>query len=106
MAGIRIQATYGQDNSILDNCHIRLTYTANDEKTAKRISDLIGQGTHTKLQRNAWRQPRTLARGGFPLSGRGPLTCLAGFGPGYVVGQVACTFSVAIAPADIASKFA
>ena len=48
----QLQATYGQDNSILDNCHIRLTYTANDEKTAKRISDLIGQGTHTKLQRN------------------------------------------------------
>ena len=48
----QLEAAYGQHNSILDNCHIRMTYTANDEKTAKRISDLIGQGTHTKLQRN------------------------------------------------------
>jgi type IV secretion system protein VirD4 len=48
----QLQAVYGQDNSILDNCHVRLTYTALDDRTAKRISDLIGQMTHTKLQRS------------------------------------------------------
>ena len=48
----QLQAAYGQNNSILDNCHVRLTYTANDDRTAKRISDLIGQSTHTKLQRS------------------------------------------------------
>jgi type IV secretion system protein VirD4 len=48
----QLQAVYGQDNSILDNCHVRMTYTALDDRTAKRISDLIGQMTHTKLQRS------------------------------------------------------
>ncbi len=48
----QLQAAYGQNNSILDNCHVRLTYTANDDRTAKRISDLIGQSTHTKLARS------------------------------------------------------
>ncbi|HVV53337.1 MAG TPA: IncP-type conjugal transfer protein TraG [Polyangia bacterium] len=48
----QLQAAYGQNNSILDNCHVRLTYTANDDRTARRISDLIGQATHTKLARS------------------------------------------------------
>jgi len=48
----QLQEKYGQNNSILDNCHVRLTYTANDDRTAKRISDLIGQTTHVKLQRS------------------------------------------------------
>ena len=48
----QLQAAYGQNNSILDNCHVRLTYTANDDRTAKRISDLIGQATQTKMQRS------------------------------------------------------
>jgi type IV secretion system protein VirD4 len=48
----QLQEKYGQNNSILDNCHVRMTYFANDEKTAKRISELVGQSTHTKLQRN------------------------------------------------------
>ena len=48
----QLQAVYGQNNSILDNCHVRLTYTALDDRTAKRISDLVGQTTHVKLQRS------------------------------------------------------
>lgn len=48
----QLEAAYGQHNSILDNCHVRMTYTANDERTARRISDLVGQGTHTKRQRS------------------------------------------------------
>ncbi len=48
----QLQAAYGQNNSILDNCHVRMTYTANDDRTAKRISDLLGQTTQTKLQRS------------------------------------------------------
>ena len=48
----QLQAAYGQNNSILDNCHVRPTFTANDDRTAKRISDLIGQATHTKMQRS------------------------------------------------------
>lgn len=48
----QLEQAYGQNNAILDNCHVRMTYTANDEKTARRISDLIGQSTHTKRQRS------------------------------------------------------
>src|SRR5579871_312042 len=48
----QLQEAYGQNNSILDNCHVRMTYAANDDKTAKRISDLVGQATHVKLQRS------------------------------------------------------
>ena len=48
----QLQDAYGQNNSILDNCHVRMTYAANDDRTAKRISDLVGQSTHVKLQRS------------------------------------------------------
>jgi type IV secretion system protein VirD4 len=48
----QLDKAYGPNNSILDNCHIRLTYAANDDKTAKRISDLLGQATETRLQRS------------------------------------------------------
>ena len=48
----QLQKTYGEKNSILDNSHVRVTYAANDEITAKRISDLVGQATLTKRQRS------------------------------------------------------
>ncbi len=48
----QLEKAYGPSNSILDNCHIRLTYAANDDKTARRISDLLGQGTEKRLQRS------------------------------------------------------
>jgi type IV secretion system protein VirD4 len=48
----QLEKAYGPANSILDNCHIRFTYAANDDKTAKRISDLLGQATEKKLQRS------------------------------------------------------
>jgi type IV secretion system protein VirD4 len=48
----QLQKTYGDKNSILDNSHIRVTYAANDEITARRISDLVGQGTLTKRQKS------------------------------------------------------
>lgn len=46
----QLDQAYGRDNPILDNCHIRVTYGANDERTAKRISDLIGQASLVKVQ--------------------------------------------------------
>jgi type IV secretion system protein VirD4 len=46
----QLEKAYGASNSILDNCHVRLTYAANDDKTARRISDLLGQSTERKLQ--------------------------------------------------------
>ncbi len=48
----QLQKTYGEKNSILDNSHIRVTYAANDEMTARRISDLVGQATVTKRQKS------------------------------------------------------
>jgi len=48
----QLEKAYGPHNAILDNCHIRLTYGANDDKTAKRISDLLGQATEKKIQKS------------------------------------------------------
>ncbi|HEV3189560.1 MAG TPA: IncP-type conjugal transfer protein TraG, partial [Polyangiaceae bacterium] len=48
----QLEKAYGPNNSILDNCHIRMTYAANDDRTARRISDLLGQGTVKKLHRS------------------------------------------------------
>jgi type IV secretion system protein VirD4 len=48
----QLEKAYGPSNSILDNCHVRLTYAANDDKTAKRISDLLGHATEKRLQKS------------------------------------------------------
>lgn len=48
----QIEKAYGQNNSILDNAHVRVTYGALDERTAKRISDLLGQATEKRIQKN------------------------------------------------------
>ncbi len=48
----QLDKAYGPNHSILDNCHVRLTYAANDDRTARRISDLLGQATEKKLQRS------------------------------------------------------
>ncbi len=48
----QLEKAYGPHNAILDNCHIRLTYAANDDRTAKRISDLLGQSTEKKIQKS------------------------------------------------------
>ena len=34
----QIEKAYGQNNAILDNCHVRVSFAANDERTAKRVS--------------------------------------------------------------------
>jgi len=38
----QIDKAYGQNHSILDNCHVRVTFATNDERTAKRISETLG----------------------------------------------------------------
>jgi type IV secretion system protein VirD4 len=48
----QLEKAYGPNSSILDNCHVRMTYAANDDRTAKRISDLVGLATHVKTQRS------------------------------------------------------
>ena len=48
----QLEKAYGPNNSILDNCHLRLAYAANDDRTARRISDLLGQTTEKRLQKS------------------------------------------------------
>ena len=40
----QIEKAYGANNSILDNCHVRVSFATNDERTAKRVSDALGHG--------------------------------------------------------------
>jgi type IV secretion system protein VirD4 len=48
----QITKAYGENNSILDNCHVRIAFASNDERTAKRISDALGTATELRAQRN------------------------------------------------------
>lgn len=48
----QIDRAYGQNNAILDNCHVRVTFATNDERTAKRISDALGTKTEQRAQKN------------------------------------------------------
>ena len=48
----QIEKAYGHNNSILDNCHVRVAFATNDERTAKRLSDAIGSTTEMRAMRN------------------------------------------------------
>ena len=48
----QIEKAYGPNNSILDNCHVRVAFATNDERTAKRVSDAIGTTTELRAQKN------------------------------------------------------
>jgi type IV secretion system protein VirD4 len=64
MAGYRIKAlliaqslnqldrAYGPNHALLENCHIRIAFATNDERTAKRISDSLGESTEVRAQSN------------------------------------------------------
>jgi type IV secretion system protein VirD4 len=41
----QIEKAYGPNNAILDNCHVRVSFATNDERTAKR-----GVGRARELQ--------------------------------------------------------
>lgn len=41
----QLKKTYGHNNSIMDNCHVRIVYTPNDNETAELISRMLGQKT-------------------------------------------------------------
>ncbi|MER9032677.1 conjugal transfer protein TraG [Mesorhizobium sp. M0674] len=48
----QIERAYGANNSILDNCHVRVSFATNDERTAKRVSDALGTATEMRAMRN------------------------------------------------------
>ena len=48
----QIEKAYGTNNAILDNCHVRVAFATNDERTAKRISDALGATTEIRAMKN------------------------------------------------------
>jgi len=48
----QIEKAYGANNSILDNCHLRVCFATNDERTAKRVSDALGIATELRAMKN------------------------------------------------------
>jgi type IV secretion system protein VirD4 len=48
----QIEKAYGANNSILDNCHVRVCFATNDERTAKRVSDALGTATEMRAMKN------------------------------------------------------
>ena len=48
----QIEKAYGPNNSILDNCHVRVSFATNDERTAKRVSDALGTATELRAMKN------------------------------------------------------
>lgn len=48
----QIVKAYGENNAVLDNCHVRVAFATNDERTAKRVSDALGTATEQRSMRN------------------------------------------------------
>lgn len=48
----QIEKAYGQSNAILDNCHVRVSFATNDERTARRVSDALGTATEMRAMKN------------------------------------------------------
>jgi type IV secretion system protein VirD4 len=48
----QIEKAYGSNNAILDNCHVRVSFATNDERTAKRVSDALGTATEMRAMKN------------------------------------------------------
>lgn len=48
----QIEKAYGPNNAILDNCHVRVSFSTNDERTARRVSDALGTATEMRAMKN------------------------------------------------------
>jgi type IV secretion system protein VirD4 len=48
----QLESAYGPNHSFMDNTHVRLTYAANCDRTAERISAMLGQATITTRHQN------------------------------------------------------
>src|SRR4029077_1346806 len=48
----QIEKAYRTSSSILDNCHVRVSFATNDERTAKRVSDALGTATEMRAMKN------------------------------------------------------
>ena len=54
----QIEKAYGPNNAILDNCHVRVAFATNDERTARRISEPTQSLMHRMRRRWALVVPR------------------------------------------------
>ena len=48
----QIERAYGPNHAILDNCHVRVAFATNDERTARRVSDALGTATELRAMKN------------------------------------------------------
>ena len=48
----QLDKAYGPNHAILDNCHVRVAFAPNDERTAKRLSDALGTATELRSLQN------------------------------------------------------
>src|SRR5437870_788497 len=48
----QIEKAYGPNHAILDNCHVRVAFATNDERTARRVSDALGTATELRAMKN------------------------------------------------------
>jgi len=48
----QLEKAYGPNHAILDNCHVRVAFATNDERTARRVSDALGIATELRAMRN------------------------------------------------------
>lgn len=48
----QLEKSYGPNHAILDNCHVRVAFATNDERTAKRVSDALGSATELRAMKN------------------------------------------------------
>ena len=48
----QIDKAYGPNHALLDNCHVRVAFAPNDERTAKRLSDALGTATELRSLQN------------------------------------------------------
>jgi type IV secretion system protein VirD4 len=48
----QLEKSYGPNHAILDNCHVRVAFATNDERTARRVSDALGAATELRAMKN------------------------------------------------------
>lgn len=60
---VQLQGTYGKENSIIGNCHVRVAYAPNDVATAKTLSEMCGKTTVVQQKRDRSRKALQLVGG-------------------------------------------
>jgi type IV secretion system protein VirD4 len=51
----QIDRTYGVNHAILDNCHVRVAFAPNDERTARRLAETLMCGVRSPTGRRSSR---------------------------------------------------